>query len=97
MSEAGVTRTIVYIDGFNLYYRALKGTPHRWLDVAALSRAVLPASSTVTRINYYTARISGRTDATAPARQHAYLRALATLPDPIPVPGKNPIIKPPTW
>jgi len=26
-------RTIVYSDGFNLYYRALKGTSHKWLDV----------------------------------------------------------------
>ena len=24
-----MARTIVYIDGFNLYYRALKGTPLR--------------------------------------------------------------------
>jgi len=38
-----MTRTIVYIDGFNLYYRALKATPHKWLDLAALSKAVLPA------------------------------------------------------
>jgi hypothetical protein len=26
-------RTSIYIDGFNLYYRALKGTPYKWLDV----------------------------------------------------------------
>ena len=25
--------TIVYIDGFNLYYRALKGTPYKWLNL----------------------------------------------------------------
>jgi hypothetical protein len=31
-------------------------------------------------VNYYTARISGRTDPNAPARQHAYLQALSTLP-----------------
>jgi len=75
-----VTRTIVYIDGFNLYYRALKGTPHKWLDIEAMSRAALPATCTVERVNFYTARVSGRTDPTAPARQHAYLRALSTLP-----------------
>ena len=79
-----MTRTIVYIDGFNLYYRALKGTPHKWLDIAAMSRAVLPSTCTVTRVNYYTARVSGRTDPTAPARQNAYLRALSTLPDVVP-------------
>jgi hypothetical protein len=75
-----VPRTIVYIDGFSLYYRALKGTPHKWLDIAAMSAAVLPASCRIELINYYTAHISGRVDPHAPRRQHAYLRALATLP-----------------
>ncbi len=73
-------RTIVYIDGFNLYYRALRGTPNRWLDIAALSAASMGAGTTIKRINYYTARVSGRVDPDAPRRQHAYLRALATLP-----------------
>lgn len=75
-----MSRVIVYIDGFNLYYRALKGTPHKWLDIAALSAAVLPANCRIEAINYYTARVSGRVDPTAPRRQHAYLRALETLP-----------------
>jgi len=26
-------RTVVYIDGFNLFYGALKGTPYKWLDL----------------------------------------------------------------
>jgi len=73
-------RTIVYIDGFNLYYRALKGTPHKWLNIEAMSAASLPTHCVIEKINYYTARVSGRTDPTAPARQHAYLRALSTLP-----------------
>lgn len=75
-----MTRTIVYIDGFNLYYRALKPLDHKWMNVEALSKAVLPASNQITAINYYTARVSGRTDPGAPARQHAYLRALGSLP-----------------
>jgi hypothetical protein len=37
-----MARTIVYIDGFNLYYLALKGTAHKWLDIAAMSAACLP-------------------------------------------------------
>jgi hypothetical protein len=73
-------RTIVYIDGFNLYYRALKGTAFKWLDVAGMSKAALGPSCSIERVNYYTAHISGRIDPTAPARQHAYLRALSTLP-----------------
>lgn len=37
-----MARTIVYVDGFNPYYRALKGTPHKWLDIEAMSCAALP-------------------------------------------------------
>lgn len=70
----------VYIDGFNLYYRALKNTAHKWLNIAALADAVMPSSTQVDAVHYYAARVSGRTDPTAPARQHAYLRAIATLP-----------------
>ena len=32
----------VYVDGFNLYYGALKGSPYKWLDVDALFRTLLP-------------------------------------------------------
>lgn len=78
--DHSLARTIVYIDGFNLYYRALKGTLHKWLDIAAMSRAVLPPDCQIEAINYYTAHISGRADRGAPQRQHAYLRAIATLP-----------------
>jgi hypothetical protein len=74
-------RTFVYIDGFNLYYRVLKGTAYEWLDVAALSRAALPSICQIEAVNYYTAHISGRVDLDAPKRQHAYLRAIATLPN----------------
>lgn len=73
-------RARVYIDGFNLYYRALKNTPHKWLDIAALADAVMPTNCTVEAVCYYAARVSGRVDAQAPARQHAYLRAIETLP-----------------
>jgi hypothetical protein len=45
-------RTFVYIDGFNLYYRALKGSPHRWLNLAALADAVPPAGHTAEAIKY---------------------------------------------
>jgi hypothetical protein len=33
-----LTRTTIYIDGYNLYYSRLKGTPHKWLDIVALFR-----------------------------------------------------------
>src|SRR5262245_64630730 len=69
-------RTIVYIDGFNLYYRRLKGTPYRWLNLDIMCRLLLPDNQ-IDHINYYTARI---TDSDRFSRQDVYLRALATLP-----------------
>jgi hypothetical protein len=54
--------TIVYIDGFNLYYRAAKPSRHKWLNVAALAEAALPSTSKIVAINYYTARVSARVD-----------------------------------
>jgi uncharacterized LabA/DUF88 family protein len=73
--------TNVYIDGFNLYYGALKNTSFKWLDVLALSRAVLTQHNTINRIYYYTARVKPRfRDDQVHIRQGAYLRALATIP-----------------
>jgi len=72
-------RTWVYVDGFNLYYGALKGTPYKWLNLAALAREFLPATHTVEKIKYFTARVSGAADPGAPQRQHLYLGALSTL------------------
>lgn len=77
---ADMTKTIVYVDGFNLYYRALKGTPYKWLNISALSKAALPNTNNVIKVNFYTAHVSGRIDAGAPKRQHAYLRALDADP-----------------
>ena len=57
-----MARTFVYLDGVNLYFHALKGTPHKRLDIEAMSRAVLAATCAIERINYYTAHISGRLD-----------------------------------
>ncbi len=73
-------RAFVCIDGFNLYYRALKNTPHKRLDIAALADAAMPTDCAVESVRHYAARVSGRVDPGAPARQHAYLRALATPP-----------------
>lgn len=74
-------RTYVYIDGFNLYYGAVKGTPYKWLNPVALAQAILPHGHIVSKIKYFTARVSGAVDSEAPRRQHAYLSALGTLPE----------------
>ena len=76
-------RTYVYIDGFNLYYGALKGTPYKWLDVKALFKAILRPENELLKIKYYTARVSARPDnPDAPTRQDFYLQALeAHIPE----------------
>ena len=77
-------RTIVYVDGFNLYYRAVKDTPWKWLDLNALFRTVLGPSHQITGIKYFTARVSSEPgDASKPQRQDAYLRALRTSRPPV--------------
>jgi uncharacterized LabA/DUF88 family protein len=69
----------VYIDGFNLYYGALKGTPLKWLDLEALCAVMLPTYD-IDRIVYCTARVAARPEnPSVHVRQDAYLRALATL------------------
>jgi uncharacterized LabA/DUF88 family protein len=75
-------RVTVYVDGFNLYYRALQKTPYRWLDLAALSKALLkPPKHVVTQIRYFTALVNERVDKPQQTtRQLTYLRALKTIP-----------------
>ena len=72
-------RAYVYVDGFNLYYGAVKQTEFKWLDLVKLAYQVLPRGHTVERLKYFTARVSGAADPGAPARQQMYLKALATL------------------
>lgn len=74
-------RTIIYVDGFNLYYRLLKGRPQfKWLNIKALAETVLSDGNDVVGVKYFTADISGRFDPDAPRRQRIYLNALSTVP-----------------
>ncbi len=92
MSEATLTplRTRVYIDGYNLYYGRLKGTPHKWLDLHILfEKHILPSSSlpgTTSNllplsIKYFTAKILEKParaldSVSSQARYHTALRKL---------------------
>ncbi len=72
--------THIYIDGFNLYYGALRRTPYRWLNLETLCQLLLP-KNTIGQIKYFTALVSARpNDPDQPVRQQLYLRALRTLP-----------------
>ena len=69
-------RTIIYIDGFNLYHRSLKNTPYKWVDYKALFSKILPKDCEITAIKYFTANVSGLGDISRPQRQATYIRAL---------------------
>lgn len=72
-------RTAIYIDGFNLYYGAIKGTPYKWLDLRLLCENILKPHHKIVSIVYCTAKMrSTPTDPDAPARQATYLKALRT-------------------
>jgi uncharacterized LabA/DUF88 family protein len=75
-------RTYVYIDGFNLYYGAVKDTPYKWLDFKALFNRILQNHNQIEAIKYFTAKVSGKLDPRQPIRQQTYLRALqAHIPE----------------
>lgn len=74
-------RTMAYVDGFNLYYGCLKRSGFKWLDLRALVVGLVPANNQISKIKYFTARVSGASDADAPRRQHIYLSALRTYPE----------------
>lgn len=73
---AAKPRTIIYIDGFNLYYGVLKQAPAlKWLDIERFCRLLRPHDD-IQGIRYFSALVMG------PTRPHqlVYLKALATTP-----------------
>lgn len=75
-------RTFVYVDGFNLYYRMLKNQPsYKWLNVHQLGIEVLGQQNQVLKTRYFTARVSGRADPDAPARQQILIEAFGSVPE----------------
>lgn len=73
---ANSPKTIAYIDGFNFYYGAVKGTRFKWLDFDALWRQLLP-NNNIVKIKYFTALVNELPhDRDAPNRQRRFLDAL---------------------
>lgn len=68
-------KSIIYIDGFNLYYGAIKGIPWKWLDLEKYF-TLLRQDDDIQQIKYFTAPISG----SHRQNQDNYLLALSTLP-----------------
>lgn len=74
-------RTIVYVDGFNLFKGALTKTPYKWLDLLALCKHIIKTvhpESDVVQLKYFTAEVKGKycKNPQSPQRQHAYTLAL---------------------
>lgn len=75
-------RTIAYVDGYNLYYGRLQGTPWKWLDIHALLQHILHVQApamTLTRVRYFTAPVIARLAShghLSLEAQQTYLRAL---------------------
>ena len=71
-----------YVDALNLYYRALKNTPYKWLNLVDLVNQNLPARNLrIDRLKYFTSNVTGIVDPETPNRQRVYLNALETLPE----------------
>lgn len=69
-------RLSVYIDGFNLYYGALKKRPGaKWLDVGAWASRMFPDHDLL-EVHYCTAVVSNQGDPGAILRQDRYFKAL---------------------
>jgi uncharacterized LabA/DUF88 family protein len=84
-----LTKTTIYIDGYNLYYSRLKGTQFKWLDLVTLfvDKILLQQdpSAAVVSIKYFTAPVKASYARHGQDSEHAqtqYLRALiAKYPD----------------
>jgi uncharacterized LabA/DUF88 family protein len=71
----------VYIDGFNLYYCAVRGTGFKWLDLSKMCINLFPGRD-INKISYFTAKVKASShDPDAPTRQEVYWRALKTIPN----------------
>jgi hypothetical protein len=89
-SEAGLVqtlRTVVCIDGFNLYYARLTGTPYKWLDLWTLMDRILAsaypdARAQIQAVKFFTAPVLARyaSDPASEHRQKSYHNALKFAP-----------------
>ena len=76
-------RTMVYVDGFNFYYGALKNRPHcKWINPVELCRQMLNENHEYVGLKYFSARVNNTPrDKSKAQRQQIYFRALLTIPN----------------
>lgn len=74
-------RTVVFVDGYNLYYGLLRRSKFKWLDLFKLfNEHVLTSDANLIQIRYYTSPVLGRMcdSVESPARQRRYIQALSS-------------------
>lgn len=74
-------KTIIYVDGLNLYYflkkiKNQKGI--KWLDLSVLLKKIFKDLDII-EIKFFAARVSGKRDQRKALRQSVYFRALNTI------------------
>ena len=80
-------KTIVYVDGFNLFYGLLKGTPNLWLDLELFARSLLTDKYEIAEIKYFTAYKNIPRD----------LPAQCQLPETVALANGRAVHRPPFW
>ena len=69
-------KTNVYVDGFNLYYGAVRGTPYKWLDIRKYCELAFPKNE-IAEVDYCTALVKDASwDPQQSLRQRTFIRAL---------------------
>lgn len=78
-------RTIIYVDGYNLFYGRLRNTQYKWLDIYKLFEGIIkiqnPASS-IAQLKYFTAPVKANFAShgqASSASQERYHRALLEI------------------
>ena len=72
-------KTIVYVDGYNLYYGSVKKTSFKWLNIHRMCELLLP-NNQIVGVKYFTAKVfSRKSNPQKHIRQQVYLQALETI------------------
>ncbi len=76
-----MNRTVVYIDGFNLYFglKSKGWNRYYWLNLVKLSESLLKPDQQLEGTKYFTSQVTTPTDKRI--RQRTYIEALETLND----------------
>ncbi len=65
---------VLYVDGFNLYYRMVKEKPqYKWLNIKSLFESFNFKPHPITKIRYFTAKVASQ-DSSKHIRQNLYIR-----------------------